>query len=947
MMRISIFIAGWLSFLLFYSVHTYGQTDKAGNKNLQKSKLSESQKSKSLGLVTAGFTAPDQVCTNAPFQIVNTSTGATNYYWSFCAANSTSVASGVNLGNPGAFLNGPVFTDLAQDNSGNYFVFAVNNYTNEITRMNFGNSLLNVPVADNLGSFAGAIPRNTEGIQLVNVNGSWTAIIVGGDPVSGNPSSVAKIDFGTSLATTSPVAVNWGNIGGLSYPTDLYVFAQGGNWYGYTVNSRSNSISRLNFGVDFSTAPSGINLGNIGNLNVPVGIGAIDDGGNWYLFITNNGDGTLTRLDFGNSLLNAPGSQNIGNPGGTLNNPRDISFIKFCDGIKGYIVNWTGNTTIQMDFGNNLTGIPNPTSLGNLGNMDFPHSLSKFFRANNDIFAFVTNVNSNTITRLRFAGCNLPGSTLQNPSPITYGQPGVYDINLMIDVGLPTQTSFCKQVLVNDCSIQNCNGWLSVPSYQSFVQVGDLDVSGDQITVEAVFNRTAPYSGGPLFAGDLVSKHWDPGNVNYLLRPNEAEITTTDGIYHITPPVCDIELNKIYHVAMVYDGVSLKFYRNGFLLSQTPVSGNLFQNDFPTQIGLYNGNIYNTNLIGYINEVRIWNVARTQAQIQANMNTSLPSPATQPGLLAYYTFNSLLNQQGNPAWDGTLGGSATINQTNSICNFVADNDCCPAITGTFTGNEICVGKNGLLTFHPTSTPVNQPYTLFFSDQVNNYSQSNVQDGIPFTVPNNPTVTTSYPLLKITDAASCTTLISNESATITVDPPGHFTITPDTSICANGTVQLNVSGGQAYAWSPAANLDNPNTSNPVAQISQSTRFFVAGKDLNNCDILDSVMVNILTEPVFQAPSDQTICKGSSAILANGNDPKNVFVWTPANFLSDPGSSTPIATPDQTIVYNLAISDSVCPQYDSNFNVQVTSMISCCSKHQSQTTLIVQISVHNYP
>ena len=251
-----------------------------------------------------------------------------------------------------------------------------------------------------------------------------------------------------------------------------------------------------------------------------------------------------------------------------------------------------------------------------------------------------------------------------------------------------------SSILVKEAAQISCNGWLSVPSFPSFVQIGDLDVSGDQITVEAVFNRTAPYSGGPLYAGDLVSKHWDPGNVNYLLRPSSAEITTVDGIYHITPPVCEIELNKIYHVAMVYDGVTLKFYRNGFLLSQTPVTGNLIQNDFPTQIGLYNAELYNTNLIGYINEVRIWNVARTQAQIQANMNISLPSPATQPGLLAYYTFNSLMNQQGNPVWNGTLNGSAAINQTNTICNFVADNDCCPAIAGTFTGNEICAGKMG-------------------------------------------------------------------------------------------------------------------------------------------------------------------------------------------------------------------------------------------------------------
>ena len=242
--------------------------------------------------------APDSVCTNSAVQITNTSTGASNYYWSFCEASLSSIPDAINLGNPGGQLNGPVFTDIAQDISGNYFVFAINNYTSQVVRMNFGNSLLNIPVVDNLGNFAGAIPQNAEGIQLVNVNGNWTAIIVGGDPVSGNPSAIAKIDFGASLASLTPVAVNWGNIGGLSYPTDLYVFNVGTNWYGYTVNSRNNTITQFNFGTDFTTIPSGINLGNLGNLNVPVGIGEIYDAGNWYLFVTNNGDGTSHSPQF-------------------------------------------------------------------------------------------------------------------------------------------------------------------------------------------------------------------------------------------------------------------------------------------------------------------------------------------------------------------------------------------------------------------------------------------------------------------------------------------------------------------------------------------------------------------------------------------------------------------------------------------------------------------------
>ncbi|MDN3657170.1 PKD domain-containing protein [Ferruginibacter paludis] len=216
-----------------------------------------------------------------------------------------------------------------------------------------------------------------------------------------------------------------------------------------------------------------------------------------------------------------------------------------------------------------------------------------------------------------------------------------------------------------------CNNWLATPATPSYANMGQVNITGNKITVEATFNRTTSYSGGEIYAGDLVSKHNDPSDANYLLRPNTAEITTSNG-YFRTPDICDIELNKTYHAAMVYDGSTLKFYRNGFLMSQVAATGTLYQNNWQTRIGWYEPQGFNTNFIGYINEVRIWNVAKTQAELKNYMNTTLPAPTTQPGLVAYYTFDNLLNKQGNTAFDGVLGGSASINATNPNCAFVAD-----------------------------------------------------------------------------------------------------------------------------------------------------------------------------------------------------------------------------------------------------------------------------------
>ena len=248
----------------------------------------------------------------------------------------------------------------------------------------------------------------------------------------------------------------------MSYPHDIYIFNENNNWYGYTVNSNNSTTRFFNFGVNFSAIPIGTNLGNIGNLNVPVGLGVIDKQGNWYMFIPNNSDNSITRLDFGNSLLNAPTGTNIIGLAG-LNTPRDISFIQLCSGIEALVVNANSNSVNLLNFGTDLTSIPASTPLGNLGNLNFPHSTQKLFQVNSDIYTFVTNVNTNSITRLHFAGCNTASSILQNPAPVTYTQPGTYNINLLVDVGLVTQTSFCKQIVVKDCTTGLCTGSLGDP----------------------------------------------------------------------------------------------------------------------------------------------------------------------------------------------------------------------------------------------------------------------------------------------------------------------------------------------------------------------------------------------------------------------------------------------------------------------------------------------------
>ena len=372
---------------------------------------------------------------------------------------------------------------------------------------------------------------------------------------------------------------------------------------------------------------------------------------------------------------------------------------------------------------------------------------------------------------------------------------------------------------------QTCNNWVSLPSQPSYIRVGDLDVTGNKITVEALINRTAPWNGIDLFQGDVVSKHEDPKDCNYLLRPSSAEITTTNG-YYKTPTICPIQLNKTYHVAMVYDGTALKFYRNGFLMSQIAASGNMVLNDWQTQIGLYYNQTTQENFIGYINEVRIWNIARTQEEIKSFMSGSLPSPQSTPGLLAYYTFDNLLNKQGNTAWNGKLGGSASINKTNPNCKLVVDScnikPCDKPLLPDFSfSQDVCNPKN--VQFVSNIKDIKLYEWEFGNGQTSSGNASPSVKYADFNVYNVK--------LRVQNEEGCKDSITKR---LMVNVQQAYVIaTSDTTICMGDSVILRtVNEGLEFCWLPASGLDNSKVRQPTAKPVTTTTYSFTSKTIGN-------------------------------------------------------------------------------------------------------------------
>ncbi|MCG3155713.1 MAG: hypothetical protein DKINENOH_02321 [bacterium] len=97
--------------------------------------------------------------------------------------------------------------------------------------------------------------------------------------------------------------------------------------------------------------------------------------------------------------------------------------------------------------------------------------------------------------------------------------------------------------------------------------------------------------------------------------------------------------NKWYHIAGVRaaGASTLRIYVNGELDAPPhPTSGQPNRQDVPVYLGDTPG-VANEKFHGIIDEVRIWNVARSAAEIRATMNAELTG--SEPGLVGYWRLN--------------------------------------------------------------------------------------------------------------------------------------------------------------------------------------------------------------------------------------------------------------------------------------------------------------------
>ncbi|HEY3311515.1 MAG TPA: LamG-like jellyroll fold domain-containing protein [Anaerolineales bacterium] len=238
---------------------------------------------------------------------------------------------------------------------------------------------------------------------------------------------------------------------------------------------------------------------------------------------------------------------------------------------------------------------------------------------------------------------------------------------------------------------------LYLGSNHAYVALGD-NADTAQFTLETWLRRdgagvtVTTGTGGvdlvPLITNGTSEAETAAADINYFfgIRSDgvlcadfeEDQTGTTPGLNH---PVCGTTalVNGVwYHAAVTYDGTTMRLYSNGDLYEQQTIgkpanTANTSSLAFGTS--MTTGNATQGFFDGTLDEVRIWNYARTQAQIVSSINTKLTGPET--GLLGRWGLDeasgSTVNDSSGNSITGSVNGTgyswvpgATFNATVNL-----------------------------------------------------------------------------------------------------------------------------------------------------------------------------------------------------------------------------------------------------------------------------------------
>ncbi len=269
--------------------------------------------------------------------------------------------------------------------------------------------------------------------------------------------------------------------------------------------------------------------------------------------------------------------------------------------------------------------------------------------------------------------------------------PTTYTVN--IKDGNNCSSSATVNVVANSCTAASA---LNFDGTNDYVSIAYAE-TGTNITHEFWFKTSQANQGlfsvtdvNPTPGGFDRDIYLTGGNINaYVWLGGPAETITTSGTNY-----ADGNWHHVAHVIGTSAG-GQRLYVDGVLKVSGTASASSFNWNTKILLGYSNTSPSNKYFNGSMDEVRIWNVARTQCEINTYRNCEIPTTAT--GLMANYHFNQGFDAGSN----GTVTAAADLSgnaRNGALTNF--------ALTGT-TSNWVAPG--GVTT--GSTTPANLAITV--------------------------------------------------------------------------------------------------------------------------------------------------------------------------------------------------------------------------------------------
>lgn len=389
--------------------------------------------------------------------------------------------------------------------------------------------------------------------------------------------------------------------------------------------------------------------------------------------------------------------------------------------------------------------------------------------------------------------------------------------------------------------------WLKVSTTQSYGVVAGKPVGSATQNSYAIWFESGKFAGGvnPLGLATGLTFDWTP------------------------------TIGQWYHVAMTYDNTTQTqvLYLNGAVVASGTKSTPVFDGK-PFLIGIdINSGSFGGHFPGYLDEVRLWNVARTQSDIQSTMNITLNG--NESGLAAYYKMDENGQGAGITVANSSTATGATLNGTTFGT----------ACTPIFTINA----PPTLSSFTPTSGVIGTSVTIngtnFSTTPANNIVTFNGTAAI-VTASTTTSITTTVPVGTTSGTVSITlcgqTAASSSNFTI-CSPPSPPSVT-NGSGCANSSVELSASGAigtQEYRWYdvPSGGTSLSSTANfTTPTLTATTNYYVSIFDpAGSCESARTMV----TATINAAPAKPIIAQIGSLNFCSGG---NVTLDAPVGFSS---------------------------------------------------------------